>query len=659
MPVEFPLFYEDELLSSGCARYYDRMGYADLSYAHQDLFDCTSRVGFSGGIPMRLGVFAQRLPAGYPCSVDELLQRHTCLPYYAPFFSKASLDVLVHNILTATDADRMASSLAALRTPWRRMRYCPTCMLEDQQHTHGRERYWHRIHQAPGILVCAKHHTWLEESDVPSRGVEGTFASAARATLIQEPRDATSSPWYGRLEAIARESALLYTIPWWSADGGNVLTRYQSLLQAHAYLTLSGRLRVIDLANDLIRHFSPELLTALGWNLNNSTDDLCNQLLRLMKRTRQGSRPLLAILVTTFLGESVQALLSEPEPRGSRSTPSAEPRTALWPCANPVCAYYQIPTEHVQVVKSHMFYGHIIHRLTCGCGYDWTVNLLPGQSGAPLHPTKVLDYGSVWNAALRRLWDDQSQSIPMIARRLKIDRQTVTSSARKLGLRMPRSPRQRQQVADSEFHARLEARRIQLREFQQRRPAATRADLSKRERSLYKWFMAQDRLWLDQHLPPLVAARRRKHRPQAKPRMLSDEPLAPAASDPGLGVRGVAIGNAEFAAAIQAAARQMREEGRWYPITWPALRRRIPECPRHIHRLHLKKWPLAAAAVQEVVETGEQAALRRIALVSQRAAREGRNVTPYQLVHWSAALPYRGRPAIQQALQRALREAKS
>ena len=141
MSLEFPLLYDDELLMSGCARYYDRQGYASPLDAAFDLFG-REAIAVIANLPRGIGSLAEQLPKGYPATVGDLLQKHTAFPYYAPFLPPQHVQALSNVMLDATHSERGGSTLGSmsgrLYAHSRVLRYCPACVSDDRTQTHGR-----------------------------------------------------------------------------------------------------------------------------------------------------------------------------------------------------------------------------------------------------------------------------------------------------------------------------------------------------------------------------------------------------------------------------------------------------------------------------------------------------------------------------------------
>lgn len=116
-------------------------------------------------LPGRLGVLADQL-SNWRLTATDLIEHHTLLPYTRPFTSRAQYTAA--ELALATDRGANSVKLTLGWVPSRItaadfLRYCPECLIEDEyQHGVGT---WHRVHQLPGVFVCARHGLPLFESD--------------------------------------------------------------------------------------------------------------------------------------------------------------------------------------------------------------------------------------------------------------------------------------------------------------------------------------------------------------------------------------------------------------------------------------------------------------------------------------------------------------
>src|SRR6267142_3826335 len=84
MVGHFPIPYPDELLFSIIARCVKRMGSPTAKALLLSLFRTTGQRAIIE-LPGRLEILAKNLPPGFPLSAEELIDRHTLYPWFAPF----------------------------------------------------------------------------------------------------------------------------------------------------------------------------------------------------------------------------------------------------------------------------------------------------------------------------------------------------------------------------------------------------------------------------------------------------------------------------------------------------------------------------------------------------------------------------------------------
>ena len=678
MPLEFPLLYDDELLMSGCARYYDRQGYASPLDAAFDLFG-REAIAAIANLPRGIGSLADQLPKGYPASVGDLLQKHTAFPYYAPFLPPQHVQALSDVMLDTTHSERGGSRLGRmsgrLYALSRVLRYCPACVSDDRTQTHGRECYWHRLHQLPGVLVCAKHQAWLEESSVPSWGTAETWVSAERAGLMTEPRSTVEHPWRERLEMITTESACLLSTPQLAPPNDRLTSNTQALLSSRGYISLLGVVCGTSLLKVVIEFFSPALLAMLGWQVNNPPErgrripqttgnGIRVQLSQLGSRdetsTGKNTLPLLTILVSCCLGTSISKLLQEPSPSSYFNGYPITLAPRQWPCVNPMCIHYQVPTDAVvclQAVSSRTR-AHVTWRLKCSCGCRWTITRWLDAVRQGQERLTIIDHGKRWDDELRRVWLDESQTFEMITERLHMKPVLIRSKARNMNL-----PARYGMLSDVTFSERRSAQRRKWEMYVRSHPTVKVDDFGRGERALYCWLMKNDRPWFQSQFPrrpsESVAAQRRKKRQNA-PEILADSMSMDGISTDMTRRRKVQstplgiFNDEELARQVRATSQRLIESGHPYQIHWQTLRKHIPQLP--VQRGSLKLLPLTADAVREAKEPLEQVAARRILMLGHRMRQEGTILSLSELLKRASAYPYRDQAVVHQAVRLALNE---
>jgi hypothetical protein len=189
----FPALLPDELLYSSCARYAELFAFPNKKDVATTLFGRDSITSVPD-LPCHLEVLARRLQPELGLSVERLIDAHTLLPLYTPFYPRERIE----RVREGMRADGFVKSLLGLHAQRQQspesLRYCPACVLEDEL-VHG-VVYWHRVHQVYGVLVCPHHETWLESSPIPwrLRRTRHDYVTVSRALKTRSKPTLRSSP---------------------------------------------------------------------------------------------------------------------------------------------------------------------------------------------------------------------------------------------------------------------------------------------------------------------------------------------------------------------------------------------------------------------------------------------------------------------------------
>lgn len=163
----FPRALPDETLHSRVSRFHALSGnHRDADTTNQ-LFGSRHAV-VASPLPTRLAMLARATGMGRR-EVRALRDEGTLLPYVRPFLSEKSGKRLAIAMLGA-DGGRITMATGQPRSGVRwpsALQFCPRCAEQDRA-AYG-VAYWHRCHQAPGVLVCHAHpDTWLLPHEAPA-----------------------------------------------------------------------------------------------------------------------------------------------------------------------------------------------------------------------------------------------------------------------------------------------------------------------------------------------------------------------------------------------------------------------------------------------------------------------------------------------------------
>lgn len=184
LPVT-PTWLPDETFFSLCSRIH-RLSCNSLSRTTTLALFGDLRTGQAHDLPGGLDQFVSRSDGAWG-DVDEIVRRHTVLPYYLPFREGAAADAKA--AMASRFPGGLKYRLGLLTSRFRAnhpLKACNVCMADDlAQHHTG---YWHLVHQLPSAWVCPMHGLPLMVSTVKATGVrrfhwllpdEGEFESCA------------------------------------------------------------------------------------------------------------------------------------------------------------------------------------------------------------------------------------------------------------------------------------------------------------------------------------------------------------------------------------------------------------------------------------------------------------------------------------------------
>jgi hypothetical protein len=377
--------------------------------------------------PSSLETLISLLPPRPHLSVDQIIDQHTFLPYFSPFIPEARINQLRQDMARNNGkAIHFRAGVMASRVPIiQSLRFCPKCATADDA-TFG-ECYWHRSHQAPAISICPIHEVQLLESNVAPRQ---TINRQQYVTLEQAidgsplPITYSKSPYSLQL---AKDTEWLLNTK--VKPLHQIRDIYKRMLFELGYCSYDGRIiSPARLISALRSYYPANFFQEIGCEYLERNDDW---ILNLVRSDKSSHHPLMHLVFMQFVRLSASELFSSaiPEPFGQPD----------WPCLNPVCEHYRtniIPA--VEIINSKYTSGLPIGEFSCRCGFRYRRKGPDNAHHDRLRLDKVSTYGKLWEAALKRLWDEQDVSVRELARTLNVDSNTVKFHAKRLGLSFPR-----------------------------------------------------------------------------------------------------------------------------------------------------------------------------------------------------------------------------
>lgn len=601
----FPDPYPDELFYSLCARFSTRMQYEFDQAVTEDLFGA-AKMRPSLELPCYLDRLVKALPPGHPCTIDQLINWHTQLPFYSPFLPAQRVAQLRER-MRGNDAQGiyLYSGRAASRMPsLEQLRYCPMCVKQDRRQ--WGEAYWHRVHQLVGIDLCPQHSVPLRpchEAVWQQKGLR-KFLSAEEALGklsshgIVEDEDFTGREVRCRL---AREAAWLLAHPQLVAGPEALHTRYLILLADKGFATYLGSKIYLSKLNRAFReYYSPEFLVALNCPLEGRIEN--NWLDTLIRCPLRIKHPLYHLLLINFLGYTVEQLLNL---SGERKPFGEGP----WPCLNGVCKHYHQPVILTcEVFHSQSRGARPVGVFRCGCGFAYS-RTGPDQTTADrFRRGRIITYGAVCENAVRQLWPDLTFDKQKLEAHFKLSLPAIRNQALRLGLKLrhpmytsqltPPAPRHIPYSASPRL---LEKRRSAWLAILADQPQATITQLRADTKicSLHSWLLAYDNAWVKLHTPYAS-------KPEMPATRLNWEEM-----------------DEQLAAAVSRTAQEIRAvPGRPVRVTFQAIGKRLGQLQQM--RANQSKLPKMMTALSQWVETAEDYAIRLIWWMAESYRQEQR-----------------------------------
>jgi hypothetical protein len=501
MIATFPDPYDGELFYSVLARFAERMNYPARHVALRELFGGGHGVP-AVELPNKIDALVKQLPPGNLYSSDAILQKHTLLPFYAPFLPQRNFELIVANM--KGDGHRTtqlrAGIIAGRISPPEFFRSCPACDKENLARCG--EAYWHRLHQIKGVEVCPVHSVFLENSNVRLAGStqKDALFSAESAQRGMVARVLNSGKAEDRfLLRLAKSAAWLLDQTLCQPGLVEISHRHRNVLRNRDCLTPRGWLRLNRLREKLREWCTPELLKRFNCELTRGSDG--GWLARLFRETDQATAPLRHLVVMAVLEVSAEEFFTPLLSKSARRPPVS------YPCLNAKCSQFgALVIPNYELKRTNFGYARIFQCPHCGHRASRSAD---GRS-----VIRVVSFGQVWLQQLKSLWADSSRSVDSISAELGADARSVTKHAARLGLTFPRQgPTKCAKLPNSRVVKRpppalsVDRKREAWRCLRETNPHATISELHEQAQALYTWLYRHDRQWLREHSPtrqPLV-----------------------------------------------------------------------------------------------------------------------------------------------------------
>ena len=180
----FPSLYEDELVYSLFARYYQKTGYTTYRDVASDLFQnpaVRTDIEFINQLTDDAFNHIQRIKP-----IERVILENTMYSYYGRFMEKERRQNAYTSLVQMTGNHMNLLMMKKSKGKDRYLRYCPLCSKEHREH-YG-ETYWMRVHQCPDTRICYKHNCFLKDSNVRISGKSSPGLFCADLIIPEEEK---------------------------------------------------------------------------------------------------------------------------------------------------------------------------------------------------------------------------------------------------------------------------------------------------------------------------------------------------------------------------------------------------------------------------------------------------------------------------------------
>lgn len=305
----FPDIYPNEIFYSTVARYHKRSGNIDFSHTSSELFGRAYKVS-TVDMPNDLEFLVSQLPKDLGYTSDIIIKKHTLFNCYAPFIKQ---DNKLRIIETMKCGDgRIINSLSGQSTRNQLKRqylyYCPKCAQEDYER-YG-ESYFHRLHQAPGVLICNTHRCLLNiYTKILNQSDKRIHHDCDYDILDLNVYFDDDKNYEQELLNISNSYKYLLENNLDKFNQDEIYKKYKYFLEQKDLFDSKKTIKQNDLCNQFKRYYSERLLNKLNCNIKK--DDRNSWLKKISRKPEFSLEPIRNILFIQFLSGDIQNFFSE------------------------------------------------------------------------------------------------------------------------------------------------------------------------------------------------------------------------------------------------------------------------------------------------------------------------------------------------------------
>lgn len=591
----FPRFYDDELLYSTISRYHTASGNQNYKITLEEMFNCNKQVPILE-FASNLSELINNLPANFEIESKNIVQKHTMFPLYSTFLPEIRKQSIIKTMLyddgrgLKTKIGMIAGSICKKDD----LMYCPLCSKEEYE-KHG-ESYFHRLHQAQGVLICPIHRCFLKRYPLRRKNQSRIkYIKFDNSILDENVEYAARSD--DMLIKIAKNVEYILNNDLNNYNQEKVHKKYMELLQKKGFLSFNNRIKQREIYEKFTCYFGEDLLNALQSSVDYNNE--YNWLKVLLRNSKRVVHPLRQILFIMFISENTKEFFSDD---------THEDNIQRYPCLNHFCENYnKLNIDDYKITADYKTRDPII-TIKCTCGFVYSRRLCKDIYTVG----RIKEYGELWEQNLYNLLIEKKYNMRTLAKMMKCDSKTIVRYADKLGVR-----RLVNTSMDIEYReqSKLNNTVVDSKEYKENILnyiiTSNNVSIKNIKTHLYKqymWLYRNDKKWLDENLPPKKKA----------------------CFSMGYGRVDWNKRDAEILILLKEEYKNIMMIEKRPRITKSFTSRRIGKSA--ILEKHLNKLPKCKKYINEVIETIEQYQIYRINNVTQTMIDEGKEAKRWKII---------------------------
>ncbi|KAI3349976.1 hypothetical protein EXM65_03080 [Clostridium botulinum] len=493
MSLYFPEPYDDEILYSVISRYHYYMGNLNAKETLKELFGNPNKIPTIELCCNINSIYKKINNSIY--DEDYLINKHTNLPFYYPFFNANNQRYIV-KMMKNNNAQGIYAKIGIVAggvCSKKDLYYCPECVKDDMNRTG--EGYFHRIHQVPGVLVCPIHLCKLDKYEIKNNEVGRISLIKMNLKYIDlTPKYIDDNKINEDLIKIAKSSQFLLSNNLININQNILVKRYKTMLAKTGLITPKNRVRQKKLNCMLKKRYSDTLLEMLDSKVD---DKESNWLRSILRKPRKYFSPIRHMLLILLMYEDIESFFYD-------YTKNYISSKSSWPCLNKVCKYYKENVITSCRVTSDYKTRKPVGTFKCKyCGFEYSRKVNYKDKDDVYRIGRIKCFGQVWQDRLIDLINSKQYSINSMAKSMGCDPKTIVKYARKLGkgddVNSKIKFKENKKLKPSKNYKNSYSKDILS--FINSHPNCTRIEIRKALLKQYMWFYRNDKKWLKDNLP--------------------------------------------------------------------------------------------------------------------------------------------------------------